>query len=212
MSALSDQVVQVLRGGEAGKINFTIGAVKITGGDFGKVADEIELGCVKVHHDQRGEFVPAGSARYISNGKTSTVPGSKAYLPGDSMILGFGSLRTLDDKSLIVHEAVHAINDLFMVTMRGIDDEVAGYVAQALYYRRAGFTGVPIADDALIQDVYKAAFAYADGIIAGKSSFSLVGEESKLGLAIVKVPEYKGLATGAKGWYGGVAHIRAGAH
>lgn len=61
------------------------------------------------------------------------------YMPDWDMLLVKNDLFPVDlhDRSLVVHEAVHMINDRDNRTLTNIDNEAMAYIVQAMYYRKA---------------------------------------------------------------------------
>jgi len=62
----------------------------------------------------------------------------------DTFFLADGQVNTVAREALIVHEAVHALNDLRSSPQIVGDDESAAYVAQAMYLLRSGMTAPAI--------------------------------------------------------------------
>lgn len=64
-------------------------------------------------------------------------PNAQYFHKGGYMLLGFAKAATATQKSVIVHEAAHAVCDLRAVPMPGYQAEAIGHLAQAIYYYHA---------------------------------------------------------------------------
>ena len=125
--SIPGDIIQLLRSSECAKISFTLCNIAIDGGGYKAVADKIDDGRIRV---LTSPDVPPDSAIY-------------------ERIRNVFIVNASISRTLIVHEATHAINDLKRKAIPAIDDEVVAHVAQALFYFIA--TGKPIS--ALATDV-----------------------------------------------------------
>lgn len=99
-------------------IDFRLKTIEIKPGYFKLVADAIRKGKVKVIVDSS---LDGGTFYYDS--------GEDAFYLDDP-----GAVTRITAKALIVHEGVHAVNDMYgRSTIDAIDDEFAAYLAQAMY-------------------------------------------------------------------------------
>ena len=121
-----DRILAVLRGREARSIRFTFpasgGRLTIDHHTFLNVAKAIEDN--KVHITVTNTFPPGVGAQYHPDTNTIETPA----------VLGRG------DEGLVLHECTHASFDLASTAIVALDDEAAGYVVDALYFR---LTGLP---------------------------------------------------------------------
>jgi hypothetical protein len=132
MNMLVGRIYRVLQSHEAGRIDFTFGSVKVDAGGLQTVVTSIMLGTVHV----AVRDMPNGiEAEYTPHGNLFKFPNYR-----------YGS--TLDDEAVIVHESVHAMQDINYgydfsrgdyFTLES-ENEGAAYVAGVLYdmYRGNG--------------------------------------------------------------------------
>ncbi|HRD64963.1 MAG TPA: hypothetical protein PKY50_02295 [Candidatus Competibacter sp.] len=163
-------------------INFSIIGISIRPSYFVEVGKAIRDGGIAIEIDPK---LAQGDAIYFF--KTNKIV-LKSYDFNDLLLC-----------ALIIHEGVHAINDIKKRSkIATIDDEVAAFVAQALYVRGHGYpasTGLRLTDntDKKKDAVFQKAFLIADLITARKSFWQ---EWIDLRAAIKAVPDYAGsLAT-----------------
>jgi hypothetical protein len=109
-------ITSVLRSSQAQAISFSLAGVRVDGNDFRRIATAIDDD--EIHISVSSSLGTA--ARYEWLWDTLWV--SRRQYP---------STRT--EESLIVHEAVHAMNDLHARSVTTIADESAAHVAQMLY-------------------------------------------------------------------------------
>jgi hypothetical protein len=195
--ALTHAVIQMLRSPAAQKIDFVFNAIIVTGSRLAELARAIEQFEIIVYYDGVKYKVGLGDGYY--SGKD------------DCMYLGFKNLASMDNQMLTMHECVHAINDIHgSAGVTKLDDEAAGYVACALYYRHSG-NAMPKrlkADAKLVDDIYKAAFDLADAYLEKfPNPFDQV---QRLRTAILAHPLYAKAAT-TRMTYNGLNHkMRSG--
>ncbi len=186
-SALTGAVLRLLRGPAAQKIDFVFNAIIVSGPRLQELARAIDQFEIIVYHDPKCVKVPGPFDGYYSG-------------DNDALYLGFNDLAPMDNRMLTLHECVHAINDLHgSAGVSQLDDECAGYVACALYYRHAGnkwpkrpTAALPLAD------------AYLDRVV------NPFDEVHALRDALLAVPIYK-KAGSKRMTYGGLTHkMRSG--
>jgi hypothetical protein len=195
--ALTHAVIQMLRSPAAQKIDFVFNAIIVTGSRMAELARAIEQFEIIVYYDGVKYKVPLGDGYY--SGKN------------DCMYLGFKNLALMDNQMLTMHECVHAINDIHgSAGITKLDDEAAGYVACALYYRHSGnkWPKRPKADETLLDKIYETAFdladAYTDKVV------NPFAEIQALRTAILAHPLYAKAAT-TRMTYNGLNHkMRSG--
>jgi hypothetical protein len=133
--------MRILRDAATMGIDFTINDVHVTGALFAEVAKCIEEGRIIVTRRRPGREVGVGG-KYVH----------------DINWLFVSPAATLAYKSIMVHEAVHAMNDLQALQVAMLDDEAAAFVAEAWYYQAktgtrfidsiaGALAGMPGADD-----------------------------------------------------------------
>ncbi|MBL8250517.1 MAG: hypothetical protein JNK31_02485 [Candidatus Competibacter sp.] len=165
-----------------GNISFSILGISIRPSHFKQVGSAIREGRIGIEIDPK---LVQGDAVYFFKDNKMVL---KSYDFNDVLLC-----------ALIIHEGVHAINDIKKRSKIAIiDDEVAGFVAQALYIRGHGYpasTGLRLTDntDKKKDAIFQKAFAIAD-LIADRKSYWR--EWVDLRAAIKAVPDYAGsLAT-----------------
>lgn len=94
--------------------------------------------------------------------------GAKYFTKTNKMIIGFQSIVPSEGKSLIVHEATHAVCDMLGKPMSRADSESLGYIAQCLHYR-TNFGNYPLSMDGM-EDVFAAAWKIACAVYDGKTA------------------------------------------
>jgi hypothetical protein len=197
-AALTGAVVRLLRSPAAQKVDFVFNAIIVSGPRLRELARAIEQFEIVVYHDPKCVKVPSAFDGYYSGAD-------------DAMYLGFKHLAAMDNRLLTLHECVHAVNDLYgSAGVSQLDDECAGYVACALYYRHAGhkYPQRPKAALPLVDAVYQAAFDLADAYL--DRVVNPFAEVQALRAAVLAVPIYK-KAAGKRMTYGGFNHtLRSG--
>lgn len=191
--ALTHGVSQLLRSTAVQKINFMFGAVIVSGSRMLELARAIENFEVVVYQDTKCKKVPSPFDGYYSGND-------------DAIYLGFKDLASMDNRMLLVHECVHAINDMNgSAGLSQLDDECAGYVACAQYYRYSGnaWPKRAKATAPLVDAIYDAAFSLADDYL-DKVMNPTMGVET-LRAAVLAHPIYAGADT-KKMTYNGLDH------
>lgn len=156
-------------------ISFSILGISVRPHHFREVGTAIYEGKIAVELDPK---LAQGDAVY--------------FFKTNKIVLKSCDLGDLLFCALVIHEGVHAINDIKKRSkMAIIDDEAAGFVAQALYVRGHGYpasTGLRLTDNDKKKDaVFQRAFAVADLVSARKSYWR---EWIDLRAAIKDVPDY----------------------
>ena len=135
-----EQMIQILRSGEASRINFTFTGgstggmslgrpIQINGAALRDVATGLSNGSLRVvenHFDEN---------RMVYAARNDSANGFEA----NTFYLGNTPTYSRDFNGLVVHEAVHAYFDLQRRTIQWIDNEAAAYLAQAAYLRNSGY-------------------------------------------------------------------------
>ena len=122
------RVARVLLDRGTRSIEFTIGKYSVSGRDYETIAIHIHLGDIDVAYGTLTDMAETGGVAYYQGG---SVEGRSdvLYLP---RAYG-GPDMTLDMRSVIVHEATHAIFDARQLAMRRLDAEMLAYFAQFWY-------------------------------------------------------------------------------
>ena len=191
--ALTYGVSQLLRTTAVQQINFMFGAVIVSGSRMLELARAIENFEILVYQDTKCKKVPSAFDGYYSGND-------------DVIYLGFTDLTSMDNRMVLVHECVHAINDIHgSAGLSQLDDECAGYVACAQYYRHSGNAWPKRAKAAtpLVDAIYDAAFGLADDYL-DKVMNPIMGVET-LRAAVLAHPIYAGVDT-KKMTYNGLGH------
>ena len=90
------------------------------------------------------------------------------YFPSeDKMFIGFQSIIPMEGKSLIIHEATHAVCDMMSMSMTRADSESLGYIAQCLHYR-TNFGNYPLSIEGM-EEVFAAAWKIACAVHDGQT-------------------------------------------
>jgi hypothetical protein len=154
---LTKAVIKLLHGVGIGSVWVRVGTIIITPKPIRGVADAIKAGKIAVYHDPHFLMAKNQYSAFYDGGY-------------NAMFVGFSDPDTVGRKAVIVHEAVHAVNDIKKrSSIVHIDDEAAAFTAQAMYIRGLG-NRPPIrlkTKDTTIDDVYAASFAVADRIFGG---------------------------------------------
>jgi hypothetical protein len=127
-------VIDILRSTETQTINFSFTGstgmkITIQPAHFARVADAIAEDRISVVY--RGGGIARGMAKYSSKAE-----GTDA---ANTFYIGRNSASSNDFKGLMVHEAVHAIFDLWSSRVPWLDNEAAAYIAQGYFLRNVGY-------------------------------------------------------------------------
>lgn len=117
---MADRMIRVLRSSAAQRIRFRLVGGSVDTGDFEQIAGAIRSNGIPLLYVPGGLFGDPEAAFYA--------PPVNAIIVQST---AFGS--TPKQEALLIHESVHAVNDLHGHPMSGTDDEVTGWVAQFLY-------------------------------------------------------------------------------
>jgi hypothetical protein len=172
---LASSVVKTLREAEVRSINFQYAGTTINGSSvefvvtgmrYSVVADAVEKGRITCNllRSSRSDDLPQGNiavAQYVPSA------GDKEGYSPDQFLFrreSFGEFLGAE-KATIVHEATHAIHDVYLAkNCLAIEDEATAWLAQALYMR---FTPRPVGGGAmLIGGPLDEALKLADKLIA----------------------------------------------
>ncbi|WP_282610246.1 hypothetical protein [Pelagibius sp. Alg239-R121] len=172
-------IEKVLKDSKANKlVDFILGSIRVTPALIADVGTALSSGKIAVVVDP----ALAHNARY--HAKLNQFQLKK-------------NISTLDllDRALLIHEATHAVNDMRKLGKTlNIDDEAAGYIAQALYL----YGNHPVKTDRLkdaknaaADKLYAAAYSAAVAIVGKKNAAVISQEVTKVKAALKLVPEYK---------------------
>jgi hypothetical protein len=129
---VKDQILQILRSSETHRVNFsfqgTAGRVSVDATSFQRVANAIDRGDIHIVENRFTTDIAMYSAR---NNPSDRFDANTLYLGRN---LRFSRLFN----ALIIHESVHASFDLTRSSLPWVDNEAAGYIAQAYYARNSG--------------------------------------------------------------------------
>jgi hypothetical protein len=154
--SLESTVTKVLRDHPAGKINFKIDTIVINRVQMEKVAKAIENGDISVEAKGTGDRL---GAAYLSWK-------SRRFTEGEKKLLGTIAVKNEDvvkdaiGRAAVFHESVHALMDVNGSKITMHDDEVAAYLADALYLKLSGKTQV--SGGPKEKAIFNAAFAIVD--------------------------------------------------
>lgn len=129
------QVLNTLLGATAQKVHFTLDWETVYAGDMAAVAGYILQGKIRVRYDASHP----GRARYRP---ADSNPADGIY-DGDCLFLG-DLANTSAHRALIVHEAVHAMQDIRSKSYTVVRAEAMAHVAQCLYLLQSGHTSPPV--------------------------------------------------------------------
>ncbi|HEX5719592.1 MAG TPA: hypothetical protein VF179_25755 [Thermoanaerobaculia bacterium] len=112
----ANSIIQILRSPAAQRVSFKLGIIKVDGAGLQTVARLVEQGRILVTH----EPVLDWSSSY--------------HHEMNAWGVGKRTISTMSQEALVVHEAVHALNDWHHLQVNARDDEAAGYIAQMIYH------------------------------------------------------------------------------
>lgn len=154
--SLEATIADVIRKHPAGKINFKIDTIIINRTQMEKVAKAIESGDITVEVKDTGEQLGAA----YSSWKTRRVEAGEKKLIGKISVKNEDVAKQVFGRAGIFHECVHALMDVNNSKITMHNDEVAAYLADALYLRLSGKTQV--GGGAEEKAIFKAAFDIID--------------------------------------------------
>ncbi|MBK6750825.1 MAG: hypothetical protein KA956_02625 [Pyrinomonadaceae bacterium] len=130
---VKEQMISILKSGETQRISFSFtgstgATVSVDARSFARVADALRSGSIAV---VEGRF-PNDIAMYSARNDTAN------GFAANTFYLGNNPRYSRLFNALICHEAVHASFDLTRSAMPWVDNEAAGYIAQAYYARNSG--------------------------------------------------------------------------
>jgi hypothetical protein len=183
-------VADVLQGPGIGSVWVQVGRYSITPKALRAVGRAIRDGRIPVYYDPNFVMVNGAFGAYYDGGY-------------DAMFTGFCVLDTMGRKAVLVHEATHAVSDMKnRAAMLHVDDEAAGYTAQAMYIRGMGVRPpIRLKTTNTIKDaIYLGAFNVADAIFGGRGH--PVDQLDLLRDAIRADPDYAASAGTTAGYNG----------
>lgn len=122
------RVARVLLEKGTQSIRFKIGKYSVTGFDYETIAIRIYAHHIDVAYGDLKDMADSGGVAYYQ-GSSAAGPSDVLYLP---RACASGDL-SLDTRSIIVHEATHAVFDDRKIAMRRLDGEMLAYFAQFWY-------------------------------------------------------------------------------
>lgn len=128
---VKDQMIAILRSGEAKRIRFSFQGT--TGATISVGPDSFERVAVALHSNQL-DIVENHFDRDIAMYSARAENGVRA----NTFYLGRNPRYSRLFNALVIHEAVHASFDLVQSRLPWVDNEAAGYIAQAYYARNSG--------------------------------------------------------------------------
>lgn len=154
--SLEATIADVLRKDPARKINFKVDTIAVNRVQMEKVAKAIENGDIAVEADTTG---PQLGAAYSSWKTRRTEEGEKKLL-GKITVASEDVAKKVIGRAAIFHESVHALMDVNDSKITMHNDEVAAYLADALYLKLSGV--VQVGGGAQEKAIFNAAFAIID--------------------------------------------------
>jgi hypothetical protein len=168
-----DTVLSILRGNYVKQIYFKYKGQEVTWGWFWMVKQLIDQGKIGVHHDPIVGDV--GLAVYN--------PDNNAGSSANKIVIPKIRLTTWKHRSVLLHECVHAIQDIQGNSMNRLASEAAAYIAQNIYHRLA--TGQHVNDThVLARAIHEKANPLAAQAIATRYPTFSVAEMDDLEQAI----------------------------
>jgi len=158
---VKEQMISILRSGEAARINFSFtgstgGTISVGPRTFTRVATALQNGTISVVEGRFSGNIASYSAR----------ANASANLAANTFYLGNNQRYSRLFNALICHEAVHASFDLTSSSLPWIDNEAAAYIAQAYYARNSGLprTAFEYGSESII------AYSVVEGLRANSTS------------------------------------------
>ncbi|MDM7921276.1 MAG: hypothetical protein QUS14_03165 [Pyrinomonadaceae bacterium] len=132
---VKDHMISILRSDETQRIRFSFrgssgNTVTLEPGAFRRIADGMQRNQL---HVVEGRF---SDNRMVYSSWVDTANDYAA----NTFYLGRNQRSSRDFNALVVHEAVHAWFDVARVEIPWVDNEAAGYIAQACYLRNSGYS------------------------------------------------------------------------
>ncbi len=157
------------------------GAINVTATDLQKIGWAINEGKIGVYYDPSFLIVKSVQEGF--------------YSPAvDSFFLGFTDTSSMWNRGIIVHEAVHAVNDMYSrAWLNKLDNEALAFVAYVMYARIKGFKGkaadIPGVVNDKAQAMLDAAFAVADAMLTSRTTSTTL--EDTLRKALKELKPYR---------------------
>ncbi len=173
---LDRAVTAILRSDKVQRINFTVEGVRVDGSGFTAVADAVQRGAIQVYTNTQLN----GMARYryrVGPNRVNVLEVPFAGWPGHPQ------------RALVVHEAVHAMNDWRGRSVNSLADESAAYIAQWIYLIWGGSRPSMGSDEQAMVEMF--AFSIAEGLRRGTPPDRRSLEQ--LRDAILAMPAYRNL-------------------
>lgn len=129
-----EHMISILRSDETQRIRFSFrgssgNTVRVEPGAFRRVADGLQQNDLAVVENRFSDN------RMVYSSWVDTANNFEA----NTFYLGRNQRSSRDFNALVVHEAVHAWFDLARTEIPWVDNEAAGYIAQACYLRNSGY-------------------------------------------------------------------------
>jgi hypothetical protein len=131
---LLQQLTTVLRDSHAGQVAFWFREFHVTGGGLREVADHLDCGKIGALYDPG----MGTGVRGVYQADNQGTNGSNRFVMPKLAATGW------KDRSYIVHEGIHALQDVRKIPATTAVSEAAAYIGQAMYYRLAA--GKTLAD------------------------------------------------------------------
>ena len=189
MSLSPTAVAKVLRSPAVGQVNFKVDAIAVNQLQMESVAKAIEGNELKIEVGGTGSM----GAAYTSWKGAVWKTGETRY-KGRITLDGPGVVDNAIGRAAIFHESVHALIDLKDLKPSELQDEVAAYLADALFMR-ANNQKIPAGNPPLVTAIYAAADAIIDKHkLTTKKGVTLSWKDCEaLGKAIKAWPDYSQL-------------------
>ena len=153
--SLESSVASVLRGHPVGLIGFKVDMISIDKLQMESVAKAIENQDILVETGSTGSQLGAAYSSWVTR---RLDPGEKKLI-GKITLGNANVVKTPLGKAAIFHESVHALMDVKGLKVSMHNDEVAAYLADAMYLKA---TKTSVSGGTLEMAIYNAAFAIID--------------------------------------------------
>jgi hypothetical protein len=174
-----DAVIRVLAGQFISRIEFIYCGQFVNSDWFAKVRKNIEKDIIGVRYDPI--VADFGLAVYVPEDNATSAP--------NHIVVPHNKIITWKQRSVLVHECVHASQDLRGTPLTPAMSEGPAHIAQNLYHRLA--TGNRVTDtDPLADKVHREADRFALRILSRETTFA-ASETADLDRAIAAVPMYQ---------------------
>lgn len=186
---LLNQIRAVLRDQHAGKVAFWFNGFHVSGGGLREVADLLDCGKITcLYATDMGNGV-RGAYQSDNQGNNATKQGRNRFVMPKLAATGW------KDRSYIVHEGIHALQDLRKLPGTTRVSEAAAYIGQAMYYMLA--TGTPLAvtgpGKAIFDAANPIAYACLEGEVVYQPDVTALYSAIDIIYAGVPNPDYDGI-------------------